>query len=76
MVIIKSTPVIFLYVVNLMIFGLIARALFYDVDEINPEKRNEHYLWNFQTYSQTLFTLFILSTLDNYPDCILGMLMV
>lgn len=45
-----------------------------DVEEINPEKRNVHYVFNYETFSKTLYTLFILSTLDNYPDALLGII--
>ncbi len=43
-----------------------------DVPEVNPEKKDVHYLVNFETYTKTMYTLFILSTLDNYPDVLLG----
>lgn len=45
-----------------------------DVDQINPEKKNVHYIFNYETFSKTLYTLFILSTLDNYPDALLGII--
>ena len=44
-----------------------------DVPEINPEKKSEyHYLVNFENFWKTSYTLFILTTLDNFPDVMLG----
>jgi hypothetical protein len=51
---------------------MVAQSAQPDVDEINPETKNVHYFINFESFSKTIYTLFILSTKDNYPDIILG----
>ena len=38
---------------------------------MNPDVYNEHYLFNYETIFSSIYTLFILSTLDNFPDLIL-----
>lgn len=44
-----------------------------DVPDINPEKKGEeHYLVNFENFWKTSYTLFILTTLDNFPDVMIG----
>lgn len=45
-----------------------------DVPDINPEVKGtgDHYLVNFTNWWKTMYTLFILSTLDNFPDVMLG----
>lgn len=44
-----------------------------DVPDINPEKKDpDHYLVNFENFWKTSYTLFVMTTLDNFPDVILG----
>jgi len=61
-----SREIILLFMINWLFFSAVARIIFQMFDKYYDNEF--YYIYNFTTFTDTFFTLYVLMTTGNYPD--------